>query len=55
MFQKGKKNAIELLSLKSVVHKHMVCSGHATDVESSSLGRKKIQASLMTHMRVLHY
>jgi len=41
MFQKG-KNAIELLSLKPAVHKHMVCSEHATNVDSCSLGRKII-------------
>lgn len=30
------KNAIKLLSLNLVVHKHTICSGHATDVSSFS-------------------
>lgn len=36
------KNAIELLSLNPVVHKHMICPGHATDVNFFSLARQKI-------------
>lgn len=37
----GEENAIELLSLKPVVCKHTICSGHSTDVNSFSLGRQK--------------
>lgn len=53
----GEENAIELLSLKPVVCKHTICSGHSTDVNSFSLGRqkKKCKFSLVTHLRVLHY
>lgn len=38
-------NAIELLSLNPADHKHMICYGHATDVNSVSLGRPKKKKS----------